>query len=116
MDNKDEVFLFGVETSASGASWIPPQKTKTNLKELFIQEFKLTDAVSELLVNRGFDLEDLPNFFDPKIKNLMPDPSILIDMDKTVERIAKAIINKETIGIFGDYDVDGACSSAIIKT
>ena len=116
MDNEDEVFLFGVETSASGASWIPPQKAKTNLKELFIQEFELTEVVSELLVNRGFDLEDLPNFFDPKIKNLMPDPSILIDMDKTVERIAKAIINKETIGIFGDYDVDGACSSAIIKS
>ena len=98
MDNEEEVFLFGVETSASGASWIPPQKAKTNLKELFIQEFGLTDAVSELLVNRGFNLEDLPNFFDPKIKNLMPDPSILIDMDKTVERIAKAIINHETIG------------------
>ena len=36
MDNEEEVFLFGVETSASGASWIPPQKAKTNLKELFI--------------------------------------------------------------------------------
>ena len=70
--------------------------------------------MSELLVNRNFNIEDLSNFFDPKIKNLMPDPLVLKDMDKTINRLLKAILDKETIGIFGDYDVDGACSSAII--
>jgi len=114
--NEDHLFLFEVEQSASGASWIAPKKTQENIKELFIQNFNLSDAMSELLVNRNYKIEDLPDFFDPKIKNLMPDPSTLIDMDKSVERLTKAILNKETIGIFGDYDVDGACSAAIMSS
>ena len=93
MVNLEEAFLFGVDKSASGASWIAPKKAKQNLKELFMQRFDLSEAMSELLVNRDFKLDDLSDYFDPKIKNLMPDPSILIDMDKSVERILKAIIN-----------------------
>ena len=114
MNDHATSFLFGVERSVSGASWIAPKKAKENLKDLFKQEFDLTEAMSELLVNRNFNIEELSNFFDPKIKNLMPDPLVLKDMDKTINRLLKAILDKETIGIFGDYDVDGACSSAII--
>ena len=114
MNDRTTSFLFGVEQSVSGASWIAPKKAKENLKDLFKQEFDLTEAMSELLVNRNFNIEELSNFFDPKIKNLMPDPLVLKDMDKTINRLLKAILDKETIGIFGDYDVDGACSSAII--
>ena len=114
MNDHTTSFLFGVERSVSGASWIAPKKAKENLKDLFKQEFDLTEAMSELLVNRNFNIEELSNFFDPKIKNLMPDPLVLKDMDKTINRLLKAILDKETIGIFGDYDVDGACSSAII--
>ena len=114
MNDHATSFLFGVEQSVSGASWIAPKKAKENLKDLFKQEFDLTEAMSELLVNRNFNIEELSNFFDPKIKNLMPDPLVLKDMDKTINRLLKAILDKETIGIFGDYDVDGACSSAII--
>ncbi len=114
MNDHTTSFLFGVEKSVSGASWIAPKKAKENLKDLFKQEFDLTEAMSELLVNRNFNIEELSNFFDPKIKNLMPDPLVLKDMDKTINRLLKAILDKETIGIFGDYDVDGACSSAII--
>ena len=95
--NEEHLFLFEVEKSASGASWIAPKKTQENIKELFIQNFNLSDAMSELLVNRNYKIEDLPDFFDPKIKNLMPDPSTLIDMDKSVDRLTKAILNKETI-------------------
>ena len=114
MNDHATSFLFGVEQSVSGASWIAPKKAKENLIDLFKQEFDLTGAMSELLVNRNFNIEELSNFFDPKIKNLMPDPLVLKDMDKTINRLLKAILDKETIGIFGDYDVDGACSSAII--
>ena len=78
---------------------------KENFKDLFKQKFDLTEAMSELLVNRNFNIEELSNFFDPKIKNLMPDPLVLKDMDKTINRLLKAILDKETIGIFGDYDV-----------
>ena len=109
MNDHATSFLFGVERSVSGASWNAPKKAKENLIDLFKQEFDLTGAMSELLVNRNFNIEELSNFFDPKIKNLMPDPLVLKDMDKTINRLLKAILDKETIGIFGDYDVDGAC-------
>ena len=71
MNDHATSFLFGVEKSVSGASWIAPKKAKENLKDLFKQEFDLTEAMSELLVNRNFNIEELSNFFDPKIKNLI---------------------------------------------
>ena len=58
--------------------------------------------------------EDIENYLNPAIKNLLPNPSILKGMDKASSRTVKAIINKEKIGIFGDYDVDGATSTAIL--
>ena len=65
-----------------------------NLKDLFKQEFDLTEEMSELLVNRNFNIEELSNFFDPKIKNLMPDPLVLKDMDRTIDRLLKAVLEK----------------------
>src|SRR4029077_7698877 len=58
---------------------------------------------------------EVPNVLDPSIKALMPDPSTLRDMDKAAARLADAIARKEQVAIFGDYDVDGACSSALLK-
>ncbi len=57
----------------------------------------------------------MPVALDPTIKALMPDPSTLRDMDKGAARLADAIQRKEPIAVFGDYDVDGACSSALMK-
>ena len=58
MNDHATSFLFGVEQSVSGASWIAPKKAKENLKDLFKQEFDLTEAMSELLVNRNFNIEE----------------------------------------------------------
>ncbi len=76
--------------------------------------FNISSMMAKVIINRGVNKEDILNFINPKLKNLLPDPFILSDMDKAVDRIISAIENKEKIGIFGDYDVDGATSSAII--
>ena len=67
-----------------------------------------------LIAIRKINIDEVNLYLNPKLKNTLPDPFILKDMDKSVERCIKAIINKEKIGIFGDYDVDGATSTAIL--
>ena len=58
--------------------------------------------------------KDIKNFLNPSIKNILPNPNILKDMEKATKRTVESIIKKEKIGIFGDYDVDGASSTAIL--
>lgn len=82
--------------------------------EMIAQRFGLPEIIAKLLANRGITLEEVESFLDPKLQNLMPDPSVLKDMNKAAERLAEAIKNQEKIGIIGDYDVDGATSSALL--
>ena len=70
--------------------------------------------VDELLLARGVTREDLPRHRDPKIRDFLPDPSCFQDMDKGAKRLADAVQAGETIAIFGDYDVDGATSAALL--
>ena len=70
--------------------------------------------VDELLLARGVLREDLPRHRDPRIRDFLPDPSCFRDMDKGAKRLADAIQSGETIAIFGDYDVDGATSAALL--
>jgi single-stranded-DNA-specific exonuclease len=70
--------------------------------------------VDELLLARGVAREDLARHRDPKIRDFLPDPSCFQDMDKGANRLADAIQQGETIAIFGDYDVDGATSAALL--
>lgn len=71
--------------------------------------------VAQILANRGITVDTVDNFLNPKLQNLMPDPSCLKDMDTAAKRLAKAIIGQEKIGIIGDYDVDGATSSSVLR-
>jgi single-stranded-DNA-specific exonuclease len=70
--------------------------------------------VDQLLLARGVPREDLPRHRDPRIRDFLPDPSCFADMDKGAERLADAVQSDETIAIFGDYDVDGATSAALL--
>jgi single-stranded DNA-specific DHH superfamily exonuclease len=70
--------------------------------------------VNELLLARGVAREDLARHRDPKIRDFLPDPSCFQDMDKGARRLADAIRDGESIAIFGDYDVDGATSAALL--
>ncbi|WCR58103.1 single-stranded-DNA-specific exonuclease RecJ [Wolbachia endosymbiont of Ctenocephalides felis wCfeJ] len=79
------------------------------------QRFELPEILARALVNRGVNVESAGSFLYPLIRSLLPDPFHLLDMDKAVCRIIRAISNNENIAIFGDYDVDGATSSALIN-
>ncbi len=80
-----------------------------------IQKFELPEILARTLVTRGVNVKNAGNFLYPLIRLLLPDPFHLLDMDKAVYRIIQAINNNESVAIFGDYDVDGATSSALIN-
>lgn len=99
--------------SATGAHWVfshPPQHIKDGL----IDASGMPHPLAHILAMRGITKADLEQWLDPKIRDLMPDPLQLADMDIAVARLADAVIAGEPVGIFGDYDVDGASSTAIL--
>ena len=99
--------------SISGKNWIYKKYNQEDLN--FLKEsFSLDEITSKLLSIRKIKKEDINSFLNPSIKNFLPNPNNLIDMEKTTLRTIKAILNKEKIGIFGDYDVDGATSTALL--
>src|SRR5690606_8959276 len=72
------------------------------------------DIVARVLAGRGVSQDDATRFLDPTVRDLLPDPRSFTDMDAAAERIALAIRRQEKVAIFGDYDVDGASSSALL--
>ncbi len=88
-----------------------------NSKAMFFsQTLGLSFAVSSILASSGMQIEDVRNFLNPSVKNLMPNPfESFLDVEPAVLRIVKAINESQNIVIFGDYDVDGATSCAIFK-
>ncbi|AIJ70829.1 MULTISPECIES: single-stranded-DNA-specific exonuclease RecJ [Brucella] len=110
-----ERFFLGVKQSATGQKWVDrlgPREANTALA--IAQHHGISDLVARVLAGRGVSVEGAPEFVDPTLRNLMPDPATLNDMDNAAGRIADAIQRRETVAIFGDYDVDGACSSALM--
>ena len=85
-----------------------------NLALTIYQKNNVSAVVSRLLALKKINIEEINNFLNPKIKNLLKNPYHLIDMDKAVLAIYDAIINKKNICIFGDYDVDGVTSTALM--
>jgi single-stranded-DNA-specific exonuclease len=104
-----------VTRSARGAKWrehLEPHKAKDALA--ISQQHGLPELIGRVLAARGVLLDEVSVFMDPSLKALMPDPSSLTDMGKAASRLADAVERRESIAIFGDYDVDGACSSALM--
>src|SRR5262249_43154601 len=71
-------------------------------------------ALAQMLASRGVTHESVAAFLGPKIKHLLPEPYLLANMHRAVRRFADAIKAREKIAVFGDYDVDGACASAVL--
>lgn len=78
------------------------------------QSLGISDLLARLLSARNISYEDAEQFLEPKLKYLMPNPFDFQDMEQAVDRVIAAINSKEKIAIFGDYDVDGATSSALL--
>ncbi|AVA21429.1 MULTISPECIES: single-stranded-DNA-specific exonuclease RecJ [unclassified Rhizobium] len=107
--------FLGVERSVSGNRWISRLDQAGQNRALAIaQTHGLPDLIARVLAGRGVGLEEAMAFLDPTIRSLMPDPHLLTDCEKAAQRLLRAVKAGETVAIFGDYDVDGAASSALL--
>jgi single-stranded-DNA-specific exonuclease len=99
--------------SATGQRW--QEKPYDPRMALFLQQrYEIPEMVARILAARGIPEEEVSGFLSPTLREGLPDPSTLPDMDAAADRLAQAVIARETIGIFGDYDVDGATSTAVL--
>lgn len=106
--------VLSVEKSVLGKRWVFAESDE-RLAAGIAQAHNLPEMVSRVLVSRGVGFDDVKDFLEPTLKAQLPNPSALKDMDKAADRIADAIMTGEKVAVFGDYDVDGATSSALLK-
>ncbi len=103
-----------VARSVSGKRW-RLRATDERLGLALAQKLGVPEIVGRLLAGRGIGIDEAPDYLNPTLRAALPDPSHLLDMDKAVERLCRAIRDRESIAVFGDYDVDGATSSALLR-
>ncbi len=102
--------VFGVAASLTGRAW----RWRGGNMQLGAQQQLGDDIVRQLLLSRGVAPDDIERHRVPTLRNFLPDPSRFRDMDVAADRLAQAVIAGEKITIYGDYDVDGATSSALL--
>ena len=106
--------FLGVEMSVMGRRWTAAGISQDALALAMAQQTGLPDSVCRILVRQGVSPEAADPYLDPSLRDLMPDPSTLIDIDRAVERFILALDRQESIAVFADYDVDGASSAALL--
>lgn len=112
----DSPAYLGIRQSVRGYRWRERlNETARFTADAIAQRYDLPELLGRVLAARGVRLDEVETVLDPTLKVLMPDPSTLRDMDTAARRLAEAIARREPVAIFGDYDVDGACSSALLK-
>ncbi|MDE2284414.1 MAG: single-stranded-DNA-specific exonuclease RecJ [Hyphomicrobiales bacterium] len=108
-------FFLGVEQSATGRAWRDRLDERGSARALAIaQRHDLPELLARILSGRNVDVDAVEAFLDPAIKRSMPDPNVLTAMPDAAVRLANAIVRGESVAIFGDYDVDGATSAALL--
>jgi single-stranded-DNA-specific exonuclease len=107
MTDETDRAALGVSRSAAGQFWLMQENDDRQVLALS-QRLGLPDLLCRMLASRGIDAEHAEAYLDPKLRDLLIDPSRMADMDKATQRLAKAIKDDEPIAVFGDYDVDGA--------
>lgn len=105
--------LLGVAASASGLVWRARCTDERHIAAL-AQRHGMPDILARILAGRGVGLEEVEAYLSPSLRDAMPNPSHLKGMESAISRLALAVERRETIGVFGDYDVDGATSSALL--
>jgi single-stranded-DNA-specific exonuclease len=105
--------VLGVGRSLTGRRWVW-REAEERIGLGIAQRLGLPEIVGRLLAARGVGVEGASDFLEPTLRALLPDPSQLADMDAAAARLADAVQRGETVAVFGDYDVDGACSGALL--
>src|SRR5260221_4814554 len=107
--------FLGVEQSATGRVWRARRAERGAARALAVgQRHELPELVARVLAGRGVEVEEAAGCLDPTVRDLMPDRSVLTDMAAAAARLADAVVGGEKVAIFGDYDVDGASSAAVL--
>lgn len=107
--------FLGVTMSATQKLWRDRLDARGAAKALAIaQRYQLPEMLARVIAGRGIDIDAVDDFLDPTIRKLMPDPSTITEMESAAKRIADAAARGEKVAIFGDYDVDGATSAALL--
>src|SRR6185312_6141821 len=109
-----EPAFLGVERSVTGRRW-RARPGDMRAAAAVSERYGLPEIVGRMLAQRGVDPDEAPGFLAPRLRDRLPDPSHLVDMDRAVARILLAVQRGERIVVFGDYDVDGATSAALLR-
>src|SRR5712692_1340849 len=108
--------FLGVERSVGGRAWRDRLDERGQARALAITQRHddVPELLARILAGRGVEVDEVARFLDPTVRALMPDPDTLADMPAAATRLADAVTRGETTAIFGDYDVDGATSAALL--
>lgn len=109
-----DTHALGVVQSLTGKRWTWRPGAEERLGQGLAQQLAMPELMGRLLAARGVNAAEAPVFLDPTLRALLPDPSSIVDMDIAATRLADAVMGGEIVGVFGDYDVDGACSAALL--
>jgi single-stranded-DNA-specific exonuclease len=105
--------IFGIESSLTGRAW-RWRGGNMDLRAINAAGMGETDLVTQLLLSRGVAVDDLERHRNPSLRAFLPNPSLFADMDAAAARLAQAVMTGEQVTIYGDYDVDGATSAALL--
>ena len=105
--------IFGIDSSLTGRTW-RWRGGNMDLRAISAAGMGDTDLVTQLLLSRGVAVDDLERHRNPSLRAFLPDPSCFADMDAAAARLAQAVMTGEQVTIYGDYDVDGATSAAVL--
>ncbi len=107
--------FLGVTQSALGRTWVERcDASQSTIALAIAQTHGVPDILARVLAGRGVRLHETEGFLNPRLRDLMPDPHVLTDMEAAASRLADSVQRNEKVAIFGDYDVDGACSAALL--
>ncbi|WP_281708235.1 single-stranded-DNA-specific exonuclease RecJ [Phaeobacter italicus] len=106
--------FLGVETSLTGRRWIGPDLDTARAAEMMEQQIGLPPAVCQVLARRGVPAHEAQGFLTPQLKELLPDPRRMKDMEIAAARFLQAVEQRQRIAVFADYDVDGGSSAALL--
>jgi single-stranded-DNA-specific exonuclease len=106
--------FLDVETSLTGRRWAGPDAELIRQAEALEQQTSLPLPVCRILAARGIEAQDAERYLDPKLRDLLPDPRSLRDMETAAARLVEAVQSGQKVAIFADYDVDGGTSAALL--
>ena len=105
--------VLGVEKSLTSQFWTAREAEPDTVAQI-VRSSAVSEVVARLLAARNVKPENVSFFLQPSFRSHLPDPYVLRDMEKAARRISQAVLDGEKIGVFGDYDVDGATSGALM--